>query len=104
MGRLRSADVHSWTGMGHPGDTRRFTEPEETAMDVADWLRSLGLERYEAAFRENDVRAGLLHKLIAEDLKELGVNSVGHRRELLEAIAALRGGDVAAGDPVGVPS
>ena len=59
-------------------------------MDVADWLRALGLERYEAAFRENDVDAELLPDLTADDLKDLGVTSVGHRRHLLEAIAALR--------------
>jgi class 3 adenylate cyclase len=59
-------------------------------MNVADWLRHLGLERYEAAFQENDVSAGVLPSLTAEDLKDLGVASVGHRRQLLEAIAALR--------------
>ena len=58
-------------------------------MDVASWLRNLGLERYEAAFRENDVRAEALCHLTAEDLKELGVTGVGHRRELLVAIAKL---------------
>ena len=59
-------------------------------MDVADWLRSLGLERYEAAFRENDVDAEMLPNLTADDLKEIGITSLGHRRRLLEAIAALR--------------
>ena len=59
-------------------------------MDVAQWLRQLGLERYELAFRENDIGASLLPSLTAEDLKELGVLSVGHRRLLLKAIAELR--------------
>jgi class 3 adenylate cyclase/tetratricopeptide (TPR) repeat protein len=59
-------------------------------MNVADWLRTLGLERYEATFRENDVGAELLPNLTADDLKDLGITSVGHRRQLLEAIAALR--------------
>jgi hypothetical protein len=59
-------------------------------MVVADWLRALGLERYEAAFRENDVDAELLLGLTDNDLKDIGVNSLGHRRRLLEAIAALR--------------
>ena len=58
-------------------------------MNVADWLRTLGLEQYEAAFRENDVSAVVLPSLTAEDLKDLGVTSVGHRRQILEAIAAL---------------
>jgi len=59
-------------------------------MDIADWLRSLGLERYEATFRENDVTAGLLPSLTTDDLKDLGITSVGHRRSLLDAIGAPR--------------
>src|SRR5215467_7877622 len=60
------------------------------AMDVGDWLRKLGLEQYEAAFRENEISEKVLPNLTAEDLKDLGVGPVGHRRVLLEAIAALR--------------
>ena len=60
-------------------------------MDLGDWLRSLGLERYEAAFRENEITEKVLPNLTAEDLKELGVNALGHRRILLDAIAAIRG-------------
>ena len=58
-------------------------------MDVGEWLRNLGLERYEAAFRENDVSEEDLPHLTAEDLQDLGVVAVGHRRRLLVAIAAL---------------
>ena len=61
-------------------------------MDVANWLRGLGLERYEPAFRDNDIDAEVLPRLTAEDLSALGVSSVGHRRKLLDAIAALRDG------------
>src|SRR5450631_2170942 len=59
-------------------------------MDVGGWLRTLGLEQYEAAFRENNVDKTVLPSLTAEDLKELGIGSVGHRRKLLDAIATLR--------------
>ncbi len=59
-------------------------------MDIAAWLRSLGLERYAEAFRANDIDADILPELTAEDLAALGVTSVGHRRRLLAAIAALR--------------
>jgi class 3 adenylate cyclase len=59
-------------------------------MDLAVWLRSLGLEQYEAAFRENAITEKLLPSLAAEDLKDLGVSVVGHRRALLNAIADLR--------------
>src|ERR1700751_3586895 len=59
-------------------------------MDVGGWLRTLGLEKYEAAFRENDIDDTVLSGLTAEDLKDLGVGSIGHRRKLLDAIAAMR--------------
>jgi class 3 adenylate cyclase/predicted ATPase len=59
-------------------------------MDVCAWLRGLGLERYEQAFRENAIDEPTLPKLTAEDLRDLGVTPVGHRRILLDAIAALR--------------
>ena len=59
-------------------------------MDIVVWLRSLGLGRYEAAFRDNEIDETVLPNLTAEDLKDLGVSVVGHRRKLLDAIAALR--------------
>ena len=59
-------------------------------MDVGGWLRSLGLERYEAVFRDNEIDDTVLPRLTADDLKELGVGILGHRRRLLDAIAALR--------------
>src|SRR3954447_20564083 len=59
-------------------------------MDVADWLRALGLDQYEAAFRANDVDAEVLPTLTADELKDIGVNSIRHRRRLLEAIAKLQ--------------
>ena len=59
-------------------------------MDIVVWLRSLGLAKYEAIFRENDIDETVLLTLTAEDLKELGVTSFAHRRKLVDAIAALR--------------
>jgi class 3 adenylate cyclase/tetratricopeptide (TPR) repeat protein len=59
-------------------------------MDIGGWLRNIGLERYEAAFRESAIDQTVLPSLTAEDLKDLGVGIVGHRRKLLDAIAALR--------------
>jgi SAM domain (Sterile alpha motif) len=66
-------------------------------MDVVVWLRSLGLEQYEGAFRENDIDDAVLPTLTAEDLRELGVASLRDRRKLLDAIAALRTGAGVAG-------
>ena len=59
-------------------------------MDVVLWLRRLGLGKYEAIFRENDIDERVLPSLTYENLKELGVGSFGHRVKLLDAIAALR--------------
>ena len=69
-------------------------------MDVAAWLRGLGLERYERAFRDNDVDAEVLSELTADDLVGLGVSSIGHRRKLLAAIAALGPGAPLAPVPI----
>src|ERR1700694_4183906 len=69
-------------------------------MDLKDWLRSLGLERYEVTFRENEIDETFLPSLTAEDLKDLGVGIVGHRRKILDAITALRT-DATAKDPSG---
>jgi SAM domain (Sterile alpha motif) len=59
-------------------------------MDIVVWPRSLGLGKYEAIFRENDIDEAVLPSLTHENLKELGVASFGHRVKLLDAIAALR--------------
>ena len=59
-------------------------------MDISAWLRGLGLERYKQAFRDNAIDEAILPKLTAEDLKDLGVQAVGHRRILLDAFAPLR--------------
>jgi class 3 adenylate cyclase len=60
------------------------------SIDIADWLRRLGLQQYAPAFAANDIDAGVLPELTADDLIGLGVTSIGHRRRLLAAIAALR--------------
>jgi hypothetical protein len=72
-------------------------------MDTGGWLRSLGLERYDAAFRENAIDADVLRDLTDRDLEKLGV-LLGDRRRLLRAIAALDGASAAASSPVPVSS
>src|SRR5215472_16932136 len=57
--------------------------------EIAEWLRGLGLPQYSKAFAENAVDWAVLPKLTGDDLRELGVTPVGHRRKLLTAIAAL---------------
>ncbi len=60
------------------------------SINVADWLRRLGLEQYASAFAGNNIDGEVLPELTAEDLIGLGVTSIGHRRKLLAALAALR--------------
>jgi hypothetical protein len=58
---------------------------------IADWLDKLGLGQYAQRFAENDISFAILSDLKDQDLKELGVSSLGHRRQLLRAIAELNG-------------
>ena len=60
---------------------------------IADWLQKLGLGQYAERFAENDIDFAILPDLTDQDLKELGVVSLGHRRQLLRAIADLKGGE-----------
>src|SRR5690349_4566384 len=71
-------------------------------MDVAAWLRALGLDQYEAAFRANGVDVEVLPTLTGEELKDIGVSLIRHRRRLLEAIAALRSNAMPAEAPARV--
>ena len=74
-------------------------------MDIVVWLRSLGLGKYEAAFRENDIDETVLPSLTEEHLKQLGVTALGHRVKLLDAIAALRAeGGAKAPSPEAAPA
>src|ERR1700679_540101 len=69
---------------GRPIDHR-----EDLTMDIGEWLRSIDLGQYEAAFRDNEIDDEIVRNLTADDLKDLGVVLVGHRRRILTAIAEL---------------
>lgn len=58
-------------------------------MDIGQWLRDLGLQSYEQAFRDNRVDLDVLPRLTSDDLKEIGVSAVGHRRKILDAVGEL---------------
>ncbi|WP_192923170.1 adenylate/guanylate cyclase domain-containing protein [Sinorhizobium meliloti] len=60
-------------------------------MNIAAWLKSLGLEQYASVFDDNAIDAEVLPRLTADDLKEVGVGALGHRKRILEAIAGLEG-------------
>ena len=72
-------------------------------MDIEAWLQGLGLERYAPAFRDNEIDWEVLPKLTSEDLREIGVAAIGHRRKLLDAIAAL-GAPTPVPDASGLPA
>jgi hypothetical protein len=64
---------------------------------VAAWLKELGLEQYAPAFRDNAIDDEVLVSLTGDDLKEIGIVALGHRKRLLGAIALLnRSGNSAA--------
>src|ERR1700759_1779713 len=87
-GRQVQVSHNNWTGCGH--EVHPTPDAWGAAMDVGGFLRELGLQQYEMAFRDNGVDDRVPPKLTPEDLKDLGVMMVGPRRLLLEAIAALR--------------
>ena len=58
-------------------------------IDIGKWLKGIGLDKYDDLFREHDIDGEVLLTLTADDLKEIGVATVGHRRKLLNAIAGL---------------
>ena len=57
-------------------------------MEVADWLRRLGLDRYVKAFKEAEIDAEVLPELTDADLRELGI-PLGPRKKLLKALKGL---------------
>lgn len=58
-------------------------------MDIDRWLEGIGLAEYAELFRSNNIDGELLRQLTGDDLKEIGVTSLGHRKRLLKAVAAL---------------
>jgi class 3 adenylate cyclase/predicted ATPase len=57
---------------------------------IEDWLKQLGIPEYTQRFAENDIDFDILTELIDQDLEKIGITSLGHRRRLLRAIAALK--------------
>ena len=60
---------------------------------IKAWLSELGLSQYAEAFESNDVALDLLQALTDQDVRELGVQSLGHRKKLLKAISELNGAE-----------
>src|SRR5258708_33350462 len=62
---------------------------KNTTTDLAEWLGRLGLGQYAKSFAKNNIEYSMLPDLTENDLKKLGVSSLGHRKKLLRAIEAL---------------
>src|SRR5258708_34277418 len=60
-----------------------------TTTDLAEWLGRLGLGQYAQTFAKNNIEYSVLQDLTENDLKKLGVSSLGHRKKLLRASEAL---------------
>src|SRR5215472_4162323 len=97
--RLRPLSLASCRDLAEDALMRLARISGEANMEIAAWLEGLGLSQYEQAFRENDIDTGVLPELTAEDLSALGIRSIGHRRKLLAAIAALRAAPISGPPP-----
>ena len=60
-------------------------------MNIGDWLRNLGLERYEPVFIENAIDSDVLAELTEGDLDKLGI-PMGDRKRLIKAVRAMLAG------------
>ncbi len=58
-------------------------------MNIEDWLHGIGMAQYAEQFRSNEIDGEILQRLSSDDLKDIGVAPLGHRKKLLDAIAAL---------------
>ena len=65
-----------------------MTSPTD-GLQLTEWLAAMGLQCYESVFQDNDIGAELLPQITADDLRDIGITSVGHRRLLLHAISRL---------------
>ena len=82
-----------------PDQTNSVTcRPDD--LRLAEWLAGMGLQCYESLFQANDIGVALLPQITADDLRDIGITSVGHRRLLLQAIGRL-GESASAASPAG---
>src|SRR5262245_65883326 len=64
--------------------------PLATTRQIATFLKTCGVEQYAHCFAENDIDSSVLRDLTDQDLEKIGIQSLGHRRKLLRAIADLK--------------
>src|SRR5215831_11436021 len=81
----------------------RQSQLKPPMQQVTDWLEKLGMSEYAERFADNDIDFSILGDLTDQDLKDLGVASLGHRRKILRAIAELDRPEATAAPPAAVP-
>ena len=75
--------------MRHGSSLCDWRQSGAAMQQIAEWLQKLGLSQYTQHFAENDINFAILPHLTDQDLKELGVKSLGHRRQLLLGMAEI---------------
>ena len=58
---------------------------------IRSFLQSLCMPEYADSFEQNSIGVEMLSTLTADDLKELGVASLGHRKAILAAVSDSHG-------------
>ncbi|KAI0481033.1 hypothetical protein GGR56DRAFT_301899 [Xylariaceae sp. FL0804] len=84
-----SSTEHTPTTYGHRSSADRLPETiitEWTAEECADFLATIGLQQYSDRFLENEIVGEALVALLHDDLKSMGVASVGHRLTILKSV------------------
>ena len=56
--------------------------------NIKEWLLSIGLDQYSECFTSNDIEFAQLNSLTDNDLKEIGIDSFGHRKAIIESVSA----------------
>ena len=70
-------------------------------MNIQDWLKEIGLEQYVDLFNQNNIDENTLLALSEDNLKELGIESLGHRKQIMEAISKIKGSQSSGMNPAG---
>ncbi|KAH9883868.1 hypothetical protein F4778DRAFT_584308 [Xylariomycetidae sp. FL2044] len=85
----RSSTEHTPTTYGQRSSADRLPETiisEWTAEECADFIATIGLQQYSDRFIENEIVGEALVALLHDDLKSMGVTSVGHRLSILKSV------------------
>ncbi|KKA27890.1 hypothetical protein TD95_004271 [Thielaviopsis punctulata] len=86
---MPSSSEHTPTTYAHRSSGDRLPETvitDWTADDCATFLSTIGLHKYANTFIENEIMGDTLVALLHDDLKSMGITSVGHRLSILKSV------------------